>query len=143
MARAILILMLGMFFTALFIAAISVYILHDVDRDQIGQWNTAFADSCAEFVLFTLIIGVGVALFVFVGRAFFHLQEYSPRPNLVLLLGVGVAAIQYPWDLIGRLVFPKLSDLSLSLYLVLAIIVCSIVVIRDCVKQMRLRPARR
>jgi hypothetical protein len=57
------------------------------------------------------------------------------------LLGVGVSALQYPWEFIGRLLFPKLSDFFLSLYLILAIIACAIVIIRVGVKQMMLRQA--
>jgi hypothetical protein len=49
--------MLGIFCTALFVAAISVYIFHDVDHDKIGHWNEAFAGLCVESVSFTLIIG--------------------------------------------------------------------------------------
>jgi hypothetical protein len=135
--------MLGMFCTALFIAAISVYIFHDVDKGEIGRWNEAFANLCAEFVLFTLIIGGGVALVVFLGRALFQLQEYSPAPNLVLLLGVGVSVLQYPWEFIGRLLFPELADFFLVLYLILAILVSATVIIRDSFRQMKLRQAGR
>lgn len=57
MRRAILFLMLGIFGTALFAAALSVYMFHDVDHDKIGHWNEAFAGLCIESALFTLIVG--------------------------------------------------------------------------------------
>jgi hypothetical protein len=74
MLRAILLLMLGVFCTALFSAAISVYIFHDVDKDKIGHWNEAFAGLCAESVLFTVVVGGGVALLTLLGRHLFHLK---------------------------------------------------------------------
>lgn len=62
MLRTIFLFMLGMFGTGLLNAALSVYLLHDVDKDMIGRWNEAFAGLCGEMVLFTLVIGAGVAL---------------------------------------------------------------------------------
>jgi hypothetical protein len=57
MRRSILFLILGILCSALFIAVISVYVLHDVDHDQIGNLNEAFARLCVESVLFALIVG--------------------------------------------------------------------------------------
>jgi hypothetical protein len=142
MRRAILLLMLGIFCTALFGAAISVYIFHDVDQDKIGHWNEAFAGLCTESVLFTLVIGGGVALLTLLGRHLFHLKGYSPRAMLGLLLGVGVTGFQYPWEFAARKELPKLTDSSLSLYLVVAIALCTIVIVRDNFKQMKLCQAR-
>ena len=62
MWRAILLLVLGVFCTALFSAAITVYMFHDVDKDMIRHWNEAFAGLCTESVLFTVVVGGGVAL---------------------------------------------------------------------------------
>ena len=142
MRRAILNLMLGMFCTALFTAAISVYVFHDVDKGEIGHWNRAFASLCAEFILFTLVIGGGVALLVFLVRALFQLQGYSPGPNLVLLLGVGVSVLQYPWEFIGRLLSPEFADFSLTLYMILAILVCTTMIVGDSFRQKRSRQPR-
>jgi hypothetical protein len=142
MRRAILLLMLGIFCTALFSAAISVYIFHDVDQDKIGHWNEAFAGLCTESVLFTLVVGGGVALLTLLGRHLFHLKGYSPRSMLGLLLGVGVTVFQYPWEFVARKELPKLADASLSLYLVVAIVLCAIVIVRDNFRQMKLYQAR-
>jgi len=142
MRRAILLFMLGVFCAALFGGAISVYIFHDVDKDAIGRWNEAFAGLCMEFVLFTLIIGAGVALLVFLGRTLFRLKGYSPRLKLVFPLGIGVSVLQYPWDFIGRALFPTLSDFFLALYLLVAIVVCAIVIVSDSFRQMKLCQAR-
>jgi hypothetical protein len=141
MRRAILLLMLGIFCTALFGAAISVYIFHDVDQDKIGHWNEAFAGLCTESVLFTLVVGGGVALLTLLGRRLFHLKEYSPRAILGFLLGVGVTIFQYPWEFAARKELPKLADSFLSLYLVVAIVLCAFVIIRDNFRQMKLSQA--
>lgn len=142
MGRAILLLMLGIFCAALSIAAISVYVFHDVDKDQIGHWNEAFAGLCMKFVLFTLIIGAGVALLVFLGRSLFHLKGYSPRLKLAFFLGISVSVLQYPCEFIGRVLFPKLEDFTLSLYLLVAIVVCAIVIVRNSFRQMKFCQAR-
>jgi len=138
MRRAILLLMLGIFCTSLFSSAISIYVFHDVDNDKISHWNEAFAGLCSESVLFTIVVGGGVALLTVLGRHLFHLKGYSPRSKLVLFLGIGVTVLQYPWDFVGRMAFPKLVDFSLSLYLIVAIVLCSIVIVRDNLKQMKL-----
>jgi len=129
--------MLGIFCTALLSAAVSVYIFHDVDKDQIGHWNEVFAGLCVESILFTVVVGGGVALLTLLGRYLFHLKRYSPRSKLGLFLGICVTVLQYPWDFVGRAAFPKLADFSLSLYLIVIIFLCSIVIVRDNFKQMK------
>ena len=138
MREAILLFILGIFCAALLSDGISVYIFHDVDEDKIGHWNEAFAGLCAESVLFVVIVGGGVALLTFLGRRFYHLKGYSPRAKLGLFLGIGVTVLQYPWDFVGRAAFPKLADFSLALYLIVAIVLSSIVIIRDTFRQMKL-----
>ncbi|MGA3373016.1 MAG: hypothetical protein ABSC48_14765 [Terracidiphilus sp.] len=133
--------MFGVFSAALFSSAVSVYIFHDVDKDEIGHWNEAFAGLCAEFILFTVIVGGGVALLTSLGRRLFHLKGYSPRSELVFFLGIGAGVLQYPWDFIGRAAFPNLADFSLYLYLIFAIIFCSIIIVRDNFRQMKLSQA--
>lgn len=139
MLRTIFLFMLGMFGTGLLNAALSVYLLHDVDKDMIGRWNEAFAGLCGEMVLFTLVIGAGVALLTWIGRLLFRLKGSSPRAKLGLFLGIGVSIIQYPWDFAGRAAFPKFADTFLSVYLIVAILVCSIVIVRDNFLRMKLR----
>jgi len=138
MRRTIFLFLLGIFCASLLSDAISVYIFHDVDKEMIGHWNEAFAGLCTESVLFVVIVGGGVTLLTFVGRRFYHLKGYSPRAKLALFLGIGVTILQYPWDFIGRVAFPKLADSSLALYLIVAIIFCSIVIVRDNFRQMKL-----
>jgi hypothetical protein len=138
MRRTTLFLMLGIFGTALFGAVISVYMLHDVDQDKIGHWNEAFLGLCVESVLFTLIVGGGVTFLSLLGRHFFHLKGYSPRAMLGFLLGVGVTVLQYPWEFAVRKQLPKLANTSLYLYLVIAIVFCTVVIIRDNLRQMKL-----
>jgi len=111
--------------------------LHDVDQDKIGHWNEAFVGLCVESVLFTLIVGGGVALLTLLGRHLFHLKGYSPRAMLGFLLGVGVTVLQYPWEFAVRNRLPKLTDTSLYLYLVVAIVFCAVVIVRDNLRQMK------
>lgn len=134
--------MLGIFSTALFSAAISVYVFHDVDKNKIGQWNEAFAGLSIEGVLFTVMVGGGVAVLTLLGRHLFHLRGYSPRSKLVFSLGIGVTLLQYPWDFVGRTAFPKFADFSLFAFLIVAIVLCSVVIVRDTFRQMKLCQAR-
>jgi hypothetical protein len=138
MRRSILLLMLGTFCTALFSSALSVYVFHDVDKSMVGHWNQAFVGSCTEGVLFTLIVGGGVALLALPGRLLFNLKRYSPRAKLGLLLGIGVTVLQYPWDYFGRATLPKFADSLLGVYLIVAIVFCSVALIRDTLSQMKL-----
>lgn len=128
----------GIVWAALFVDAVSVYLLRDVDHDQVGHLNTAFAGLCAESVTFALLIGVSVGLLTLVGRALLHLRGCLPRKMLSLFLGIGVTVIQYPWDYIARRAFPRFADFSLTLYIVIAIVVCTIVLLRDSFEQMKL-----
>ena len=84
MFRAILLLTLGIFFTALFLGGISVYLFHDVDQDKIGHLNEAFAGLSVEVIVFSLIISGAVSLLFLFGRQFFKLHGYSPRVESVL-----------------------------------------------------------
>jgi hypothetical protein len=141
MRRTIFFFVLGIFCTTVAISAVSVYVFHDVDKNEVGHWNEAFAGLCIEFVLFTLIVGGGVALLTLLGRYLYHLKSYSPRPKLGLSLGISVAIVQYPWDFVGRLLFPNLADSSLSLFLIVAIVLCSTVIVRDNIRQKKLSQA--
>ena len=141
MRSTILFLMAGIFGGALIFAAISVYMFHDVDQDKLGHWNEAYIGLCAESVLFTLVIGGGVALLTVLGRRLLHLSGEFPRAMLGFLLGVGVTLSQYPWDYAVRRRLPKLSETSLYLYLILAIVFCTIVIVRDQVRQAKLSEA--
>jgi hypothetical protein len=135
MRRAILFFMLGIFCTALLIAAISVYVFHDVDKGKLGHLNEAFTGLCTETVLFAVIVSGGVALLTLLGRLIFHLKGYSSPPKTGLFLGIGVALLQYPWDFLGRIAFPKLADFSLFLYLIVAILACSTILLHENFRQ--------
>jgi hypothetical protein len=132
---------LGVFFAALVSSAITVYVFHDVDRDQMGHWNEAFAGLCTESALFAVLIGAGVALLTSLGRHLFHMEGYSPRSKQGLFLGIAVTVFQYPWYFLGRVAFPKFADSFLYSYLVAAIVLCSFVIVRDNFRQMRLSQA--
>jgi len=130
--------MLGIFSTALVVSLFSVYVFHDVDKEMIGRWNEAFAGLCVEFVFFTAIIGGGVAILTFLGRHLLRLKGYSPRPGMCLFLGIGVTVLQYPWEFAGRSAFLGLEDFSLCLYLIVAIVFCSIFIVRDSFRKKKM-----
>jgi hypothetical protein len=139
MWRAILLLMFGIFCTALFLAAISGYVFHDVDQDKIGHWNEAFGDLFIEAVVFSLIISGAVWLLALLGRQLFNLRGYSPRTRIGLSLGIATAVFQYPFEFVGRRLVPNLARSFLSFYLVAAIFLCTAVLLRDTLKQRKLR----
>ena len=135
MRRAILSLMLGTFCTALFLAAISVYIFHDVDQDRIGHWNEAFVDLSIEVFVFSLILGGAAWLLALVGQRVFGLRGGSPRAKIGLSLGIATAVFQYPFEFLGRRLVPNFAGSLLSLYIVAAIILCTAVLLRDASRQ--------
>ena len=141
MRWSIIFLISGILFGALFVDAVSVYVLRDVDHDQIGHLNAAFAGLCTESVIFALLIGVSAGLLTLIGRALLHLRSHSPRAKLSLFLGIGVTVFQYPSDYIARRAFPRFGDAALYSYLVIAIVVCTTVLLRDNFGQMKLYEA--
>ena len=141
MSRAILLLTLGIFFTALFLGGISVYLFHDVDQDKIGHLNEAFAGLSVEVIVFSLIISGAVSLLFLFGRQLFKLRGYSPRPRIGLLLGIAATGIQYPFEFVGRRFFPNRGDFFLGFYLGIAVFVCTAVLLRDTFTQLKLQKA--
>ena len=137
MGRTILYFLLGTLCTALFSAAISVYVFHDVDHDKLGHWNAAFAGLAAEVIFFTLIMTGGVALLTLLGRQVLHLRGHPTSAKLGLFLGIGASVVQYLWDFAGRTAFPKLAEFSLGLYLIVAVALCSALIVRDNFKRMK------
>ena len=49
--------------------AVSVYVLHDVDKDRVGRWNLAFLELCEEFLIFSALATGLFLLFLWAGRA--------------------------------------------------------------------------
>jgi cytochrome bd-type quinol oxidase subunit 1 len=141
MWRAILLLMLGMLCTALFLDAISVYVFHDVDQDKIGHWNEAFADLSVEAVVFSLIISGAAWFLALLGRQLFNLRGYSPRARIGLSLGIAAVGFQYPFEFAGRKLVPNHAEFFLAFYLVAAVFLCTSVLLRDTIKQLKLRKA--
>lgn len=121
--------------------AVSTYLLHDVDKDMTSHLNKAFAQACIESGLFALIVGGTAGLLTAIGGFVFHLRGCFPRAKLGFFLGVGVAFFQYPWDLSTRMMFPKVADLSLSIYLAAAIVFCTFVLLRAAFKEKKMLDA--
>jgi cytochrome bd-type quinol oxidase subunit 2 len=141
MWRAILFLMLGTFCSGLFVAAISVFVFHDVDQGQIGHLNEPFANLSIETVVFSLVISGLAWLLALLGRHLFHLRGYSPRARVGLYLGIAVTVFQYPFEFIGRILGPNLAESFRWFYLVAAILLCTAVLLRDTFNQRKLRKA--
>lgn len=138
MFRSISLLLLGILVACLLTAAISVYVFHDVDKDKLGQPNETFVALCFEAVLFGLLVCVPTWLLTFLGRRLLHLTASSPRPILALLLGFIVTVFQYPWEFAGRKFFTSHAGSFLSSYIIIAIVVCTAVLLRDNFKQIKL-----
>jgi hypothetical protein len=141
MWRAMLLLILGIFCTALFLDSISVYVFHDVDQAEIGHWNEAFAELSVESVVFGLIIGGSVWILCLLGRQLFNLRGYSPRARIGLALGIAATVFQYPFEFVARKLFPNLAGTFLTLYVVAAIFVCTAVLLTDTFNKLKLRNA--
>jgi hypothetical protein len=133
--------MLGIFCTAIFVGAVSVFVFHDVDQDKIGHWNEAFTDLFIEMIVFNLIISSAVWLLALLGRQLFGLRGYSPRARIGLFLGIAATVFQYPFEFLGRRLVPNFAEFFLSTYLVAAIFLCTAVLLRDTFKQRKLRKA--
>jgi hypothetical protein len=131
MRRSITFLVSGIFCAVLVTSIISVYLLRDVDHDQIDHLNAAFASLCAEGVIFALVVGGATGLLTLLGKKLLGLKEFFHRGQLSFLLGVSVAVLQYPWDLASRKISPRFADLSLSVYMVVAVVLCTVVLLYD------------
>jgi hypothetical protein len=131
--------MLGIFCSALFIGAISVYVFHDVDHDKIGHWNEAFANLSIEVIAFSLMISGAVWLLALLGRRLFNLRGFSPRAKIGLYVGIATAVLQYPFEFVGRKLVPNLEESLLYFYLVAAIFLCTAILLRDTFQQRNLQ----
>ncbi len=127
MRRSIIFLLAGILCAVLIISIVSVYLLRDVDHDQVGHLNAAFAGLFAEGAIFGLIVGGGTGLLTLLGKKLFGLNGAFGRGQRSFLLGVSITVLQYPWDLASRKISPKFADLSLSVYMVVAVVLCTVI----------------
>jgi hypothetical protein len=130
MKRLILALTLGILCAALCVSAISVYVFHDVDHDQIGHWNQAFGYACQESTAFAIIISGATGLLTLLGRVLLRRKHISLRLGRAFFLGIGVSVFQYPWDFVTRALFPAFAQASLLIYMSIAPIACAIFFLR-------------
>ncbi len=141
MVRSVLLFILGLLSTAVAVAAISVYVFHDVDRDLAGQLNVAFRGLCTESILFALIVGCLAGIFAFVGMYIFRSTKFPPRTALSVALGVGIVLLQYPWEFTVRKASPQNAQAALSTYLIAAVVLSATVLLCDSVRQKRNQPS--
>jgi preprotein translocase subunit SecG len=135
MRRTLFFLFLAILVASILLSAMLVYLFQDVDRDQIGRLNSAFAGLCVESVLFALVIGGAVGLFAMLGKLMLRLQRSSPRARLGLWLGVGVVVCQHIGEIFVRKVLASLTDVYRGAYLIIAIIVCTAILLQDSYRQ--------
>jgi len=129
---------LGIFCTCLFVSFISVYLFHDLDPGQTER--TAYLGLCVEGAVFDLIVVGPTFLLTAVGLRLLSLRSHPSQAKLGLLLGVGVTAVQYPWELAGRLLARKYTDIFLWAYLLGAIMFCTTFLLWDSRKQSLRQP---
>jgi hypothetical protein len=123
----------GMTIVALPLNAISVYLLHDVDRDRVGQWNLAYLELCEEFLILAALTLTIFLFLTLLGRILFRLQELPANTKLAFVLGILLILAQY---------FPVRKDMVLGLYPFLSLIVCAALLLWDNFgkSRARLRP---
>lgn len=138
MRRSIQFLMAGIYCGVLLTSAASVYLLHDVDRDQVGHLNAAFAGLCYEGIAFTLLIACGVGLLVALAVRVLQLRGYDASVRLSFVVGMTVAIVQYGCDLITRKFAPNFADTSLMLYIITAVLLSSVALVGDSVRQRKI-----
>ncbi len=114
-----------MLITVLPVNFISVYLLHDVDKERAGQWNLAFFELCEEFLIFSMVVTGLFLFFLWCGRV---LLRIPPSSNYVLAFSMGVLVIlvQYPIELAGRAVLPSWEDVVVTLYLLVSPLLCAV-----------------
>jgi hypothetical protein len=71
----------GMISTALLTNALSVYVLHDVDRNMIGKWNDAFLQLTFELIILAVITSRVLGILIHFGCKFFTSRLYRPSLN--------------------------------------------------------------
>jgi hypothetical protein len=131
MRKAFVFFFTGLYLTALLGAVFAVYVLHDVDVNQVRDLSGALAGLCVESFIFALLISGAVVLFVVLGRILLHLKGYTPHPKFTGTLGVGVSIAQYLCDLAARKLFPEHSSFALGLYLIVAVVGSSVALLHD------------
>ena len=133
MARTITAFAFGLFCAGLVVALVATFVFHDVDQNQ--PRSEAFWGLCFETVLFVFVVAGLTLLLTFIGEHLLRLRGSPPRAKLGFWLGVAVSTVQYPCDLAGRWLAPKLSDTFLLVYLLAAALFSPIVLLWDSRKR--------
>jgi uncharacterized membrane protein YdcZ (DUF606 family) len=107
-----------------------------------GCWDIRYYVAFrGDGLLFTVIVGGAVGVLTSLGLHLSRLNGYTPRASFSLFLGVGITALQYFWDFTGRVLFPGKQDASLSWYLLIAVLLSTVVLLRDAFRQRQLGQA--
>jgi hypothetical protein len=115
---------------SIFMNALSVYVLHDVDADRIGKLNLAYRELMEEFLLFAVVATAVFLLVVWLGSMVLRLGVATSGPRLAFILGAAVIVIQYPAEFAIRVMNRQHSSESFLLaYLLGAPVCCAAIVI--------------
>jgi hypothetical protein len=128
MLRSTLALFVGVFLACLITSLISVYLFHDVDLGK-GA-SEALISISGEVLIFAILLGLVGGGIAAIGRRFFFKESTPLRLQKAFYVGFLVGIGQYAWDLTARTVFPGFGDLFLTLYIILALIVCTYFLLR-------------
>ena len=115
----------GMLIAVLPVNFISVYLLHDVDKDRTDRWSLAFFELFEEFLLFSLVVTGLFLFFLWCGRALFRIPA-ALNYGLAFSLGVFVILVQYLIEWAGRAVLPAWGAVVLNLYIFLSPLLCAV-----------------
>jgi hypothetical protein len=119
----------GMMIAVLPINFIAVYLLHDVDQDQVGHLNLAFFGLFEEFAIFSLVVVGLLIFFLWCGRIILRMQVRA-NSTLPLIMGALVIVVQYAIEIAGRLLLPSLPDTVRTLYLLLSPLFCAVFLLK-------------
>jgi hypothetical protein len=124
----------GMLVASVFTNAVAVYLLHDVDADEIGNFNSAYRGLMLEFLVYSIIVTAIFLLTVWTGSQVMR-SRVDSSARIGFILGTAVILIQYPAEFIVRWRTGHSSNLFLLAYMLLAPIGCASIVLVDARKR--------
>ena len=135
MLRTATVFLLGILVAALPVNALSVYVLHDFNKNEVGQANAAFAGLAFEVVVFSVVASLLLVLFLWLGRRLVRAPVARPHLGLVLLLGAATIVAQYIFDMAARMLTPIIAEGTLTAYLLISPAVCAAILLKHGVSR--------
>jgi hypothetical protein len=132
---------LGTLCGAVLVSVFAVYVFRDFDPSTDGAANVAFVSLCHESFWYAVIVSIGAAILIWPARIVLRLKGYSPRWRFCLLLGFGIALVQYVGEYAWRRLVPGDADRFRTGYMIFSIVFPAIAVICDCFRERKLAEA--